>query len=277
MDQSLLDKLKRLRQIISDSGKVAVAYSGGVDSSLLLKTAVDVLGSEVIALYAQSPLQLPGDAESVKELTRQIGSRLFVCVLDPFQWPDFVANPPDRCYRCKKKIYSLFLSELQKENGYILVDGTNSDDLLTDRPGLRAIQELGVQTPLTEANLNKEEIRRLSYHLGLPTWDKPSASCLATRIPTGSEISRQKVEVVGRCEKYLHSLGFFGCRVRLEGDNAKIELVKGDFERFTNSVIREKMITFWADLGIQKVFLDLTGRQDMALVGLNSPSDQGLI
>ena len=260
MERSVLEKFEKLQKIIRDAGKVAVAYSGGVDSSFLLKTVVDVLGADVIAFHAKTPLLPPGESDSAETLARQIGGRFLACTLDPLQWTEFQSNPPDRCYHCKKKIYSLFFSELAKEKGYRLIDGTNSDDLLTDRPGLRAIEELGVYTPLAEAGLTKNEIRQLSYRLKLPTWDKISSSCLATRIPAGSEINSKKIELVRRCEEYLHHLGFMGCRVRLDHGDAKIELQKADIEGFTKGVNRESVTNFFTDLGIGRVFIDLVGR-----------------
>ena len=179
-------------------------------------------------------------------------------------------------YNSKKKIYSLFISKLSKDAGFCLIDGTNADDLLSDRPGLKAIDELGVSTPLARAELNKEEIRHLSYCLKLSTWDRPASSCLATRIPTGSEISRQKVELVDRCENYLHTLGFLGCRVRFESGSVKIELANGDSERFSRSVIRAKVTNFFTEMGIQKIFLDLSERPATSSIASKLPTGKGL-
>lgn len=248
-----------LRKIISDAGRVAVAFSGGVDSSFLLKTAHDVLGDNVIALQACSSLQTHEETGRGKEIADEIGARLRLFAIDPLSRPVFVANPPDRCYHCKKEIYALFKAELAAD-AVQLLDGTNTDDLLDDRPGLRAIREFGVKTPLVEAGLGKSEIRILSKHLNLPTWDQPSSSCLATRIPSGTPITRENLELVARCERFLHSLNFMGCRARLQGDSVKIELARGDAERFVSRPISAKVKLFFDDLGLNKFFLDPSER-----------------
>lgn len=259
LDESLLQKYVHLQEIIREAGHVAVAFSGGVDSSLLLKTALDVLGDKVVAFQARSPLQTQDETDKAMDFAGMIGAQLKVFDIDPFSWSKFTANPPDRCYHCKKKIYTLFKAELPEETTQ-LMDGTNTDDLLDDRPGLKAICELGVKTPLVAANLGKTEIRFLSKHLNLRTWDQPSSSCLATRIPSGRMISRKDLECVAQCERFLHSLNFLGCRVRLEGDSVKIELAQGDTERFTSRPISAKIKLFFDDLGFNDFFLDPSER-----------------
>lgn len=259
LDETLSKKYAHLQEIIRQFERVVVAFSGGVDSSFLLKTAFDVLGHNVIAFQACSSLQTKEETSRGKDIAKHIGAQLKLFTIDPLSWPVFVSNPPDRCYHCKKEIYTLFKSQLT-DDAVQLLDGTNTDDLLDGRPGLRAIHEFAVTMPLVEAGLTKSEIRILSKYLNLPTWDQLSSSCLATRIPFGTPITREILESVSRCESYLHSLNFLGCRVRLQGDSAKIELAEGDIERFVTLPIRENVKNFFCSVGFNKVFLDLSER-----------------
>lgn len=256
---SLSEKHEKLRGILRAKGAVAVAFSGGADSSFLLKTAVDELGENAFAVLVRSCLQFSEDMEHAKAVADGIGCRLIIHDVDPFFWPEFIANPPDRCYHCKKKIYSeiRFLACDEKMH---LLDGTNSDDLLEERPGRRAIRELGVLTPLAEAGFTKAEVRRISRQVGLATWDRPSSSCLATRIPAGTPITSELLDMVVRCERFLLSLGFGGCRVRLDGRYASLELVENDMGRFVGATLRKKTIHFFSQLGIKKIFLNLIER-----------------
>lgn len=259
LDESLSQKYAHLQEIIRQYDPVAIAFSGGVDSSFLLKTAFDTLGENVIAFQACSSLQTLEETKRGEYIANEIGAQLKLFTIDPLSWPVFVSNPPDRCYHCKKEIYTLFKAELADDTVQLL-DGTNTDDLLDDRPGLRAIHEFGIKVPLVEAGLTKSEIRSLSKYLNLPTWDQSSSSCLATRISSGTTITREDLLLVARCESYLHSLNFLGCRVRLQGDSAKVELAEGDVERFVSLPIREDVKSFFNSVGFKKVFLDLSER-----------------
>jgi uncharacterized protein len=258
---AVLSKLERLKEAVSACTTVAVAVSGGVDSTLLFKVAGDVLGRDkVLGLFAGSILQPAAEAENILSLAEGIGGKLEIVQVEPLDWPEFVENPPDRCYQCKKRIYSLFLARMAPYDIPRLLDGTNVDDLSAGRPGQRALAELGVLTPLAAAGLCKADIRSLSRFLDLPNWNRPSASCLATRIPAGRTITRTLLEQVARCEGFLHSLGFSRCRVRLVGDDAHIELAAGDSARFSAARIRESVSERFAAFGINRVLVDLAER-----------------
>ncbi len=260
MSVSLADKKKDLEGIIARETRVAVACSGGVDSTLLLKITYDILGHEnTIAVFADTPLLPPGESEAVKEVVDLIGSQLLTFSLNPFSWPEFTANPLERCYLCKKKIYQTFQDKLSEININVLMDGTNLDDLSDFRPGLKALDELKIKTPLAKAGLTKTEIRQLSKELGLPNWNKHSSSCLATRIATGQHINLEKLDLIRRCEDVLHVFGFTGCRVRKSDDLTIIELLEEDIERFVQGSTRQQVLKKFNDFGIEKVFLSMSG------------------
>ena len=259
---SLADKKKNLEEIIARETRAAVACSGGVDSTLLLKVSHDVLGHEnTIAVFADTPLLPPGEREAVREVADLIGSRLLTVTLDPLAWPEFTANPPERCYLCKKKIYQIFLDKLADLNFNVLMDGTNLDDLSELRPGLKALDELKIKKPLAKSGLTKKEIRQLSKDLNLPNWNKHSSSCLATRIATDQKISQEKVDLIKRCENFLQDFGFMGCRVRISNDSAIIELLAEDIERFSQEAIRQQVWNKFNDFNILNVFLSVASRK----------------
>lgn len=258
-DDLLRQKYETLKGIISGYGKVAIAFSGGVDSSLLLWTAVEVFGDAVTAMQARSPLQTRDEIKRAVDVADTLNASLKVFDLDPFSWPDFTANSPERCYHCKKRIYQLFKTALLSDD-VLLLDGSNMDDLQDVRPGLKAIRELGIKMPLVAAKLNKREIRCLSKYFGLPTWDHPSSSCLATRIPFGITINRTNISLVAQSEDYLHALGFSACRVRLTGNAVTIELAKGGIDRIASYPVRADITRFFTGLGVKKVSLDLAER-----------------
>lgn len=264
MSLSLVDKKKKLYDIVGRETRAAVACSGGVDSTLLLKVVHDVLGHEnTMAVFADTPLLPQGESESINKITGAIGSRLLVVDLNPLDWPEFTTNPRDRCYLCKKKIYKSFLEKLADIKFDVLMDGTNLDDLDEFRPGLKALEELNIKTPLAEAGLTKSEIRQLSRDLGLPNWDKHSSSCLATRIQTDQHITLEKMDLITKCEGVLHDLGFRGCRVRLSGDTATVEVLEKDIEHFVQKQIRWTFVEKCNDYGIKRICLNMEGRKDI--------------
>lgn len=266
IDSSLAVKYEMLLTIIRDLGSVGVAFSGGTDSSFLLKAANTALGRPVSAFFAESTLLAADEKKNAREIAKIIGGKLHIQEADPLFWPEFVANPPDRCYYCKKKIYSLFHARMKSLSIHSLLDGTNTDDLMEDRPGILAARELGVRSPLKEAELSKREIRSLSRKLGLPTWDAVSASCLATRIPTGAKITAEKLNLIEKCEKQLKCFGYFGCRVRLFDSSVRIELCEDELARFITSNDFIEIKAFIESQGIEKVLLDLTVRKCLSLV-----------
>lgn len=262
MGQSVTQKYQLLQEIISRAGSAAVAFSGGVDSSFLLKASVDALGPRVLALHASSALQHEAEKVEARAFMQAMGCDSQIHTLDPLSWSEFSANPPDRCYHCKKKIYTLFFKDVSAQGITYLFDGTNIDDLRQDRPGLKAIEQLHVRMPLVEADLNKQEIRQLSRQLGLETWRKHSASCLATRIPCGATISREKIEKIRQGEVFFKKNGFEACRVRVERDKVYLELKQGDSERLMQKEMKDKVECFFCDQGFKEIFLNLHERAD---------------
>ncbi len=259
MQKPLLKKYEHLRSIVKDGGRVAIAFSGGTDSSLLLSVAADVLGGRAVGIMAGSVLQTAHEVREAVRFAGRLGIQLEQVDLNPLSWPNFSENSRDRCYICKKNMYASFLAAIPAGVG--LMDGTNIDDLSADRPGLRAIRELLVRTPLVEAGLGKFEVRKLSKELGLVTWNLPSSSCLATRISRGSKITLEKLALVEKGERYLVSLGFSGCRTRLVGNGVVISFIKGDFNRLVSDEMRFDIRNFFENLNLPKVFLDLSERQ----------------
>jgi len=258
---TLLGKYETLQKVVASSPG-AVAFSGGADSSLLLKVVVDVFGPGSLAFFADSELQTDADRANAVRTARIIGANLRIVELNPTHWPDFAANSPERCYICKKKVYLLFKGLLPKKD-MALLDGSNLDDLKQDRPGRRAIAELDVKTPLVEAGLSKDDVRRLGEFVGVPSWNRESASCLATRIPTGTMISSDNLRRVARYEKILTDYGLCGARIRLCADDLRsvgLELKKSDMTSIWRTEIKKKLVQDLEKSGIENIWLSLKGR-----------------
>ena len=252
-------KYVRLRASLEDMGRVLVAYSGGVDSTLLLKVAHDVLGRGAAAVTAASVIHPAWETREAKAIARELGVPLTVLRVEPLEDPAFAGNPPERCYFCKQKIFSRFL-EIARSRGIPWVaDGTNAGDVGDFRPGLRALAELGVRSPLKEAGLTKNEIRRLSRSLGLPTADKPALACLASRFPYGTRLDKKGLRQVGRAEDILRRLGFGQVRVRHHGAVARLEVEPRHFDRLMKAAVRNEISRRFKKLGYAYVALDLEG------------------
>ncbi len=240
-----------------DLQSVAVAYSGGVDSSLLLKVAHDCLGNRAVAVTAVSPSLPAGELAEAQEIARTIGARHVLLTSHETEDERYLANSPNRCYFCKREVYAE-LSEFARRAGlHAIVDGTNADDATDHRPGRQAAQEHGVRSPLLEAGLTKAEIRQLARQMGLPNWDKPAAACLSSRIPYGTPITLDMLSQVERAEQALKQLGVRQVRVRHHGQVARIEVDPADFP--TLLAQRESIVRQLEDIGFAYIALDLVG------------------
>ena len=259
-NDNLDGKLLRLKALLAQMESLIVAFSGGVDSTLLLKVAREVLGDKVLAVTAVSQLTPQQERKDAVQMANLIGAAHLQVETDDLADAVFTANPRDKCYHCKKRRFGL-LQKLAGEKGVkVVADGTNSDDFDDYRPGMKAVRELGIRSPLSEAGLCKDEIRRLSRQLGLPTWDKPSAACLASRVPYGYVITAEKLQQIDDGESYLHSLGIFRqVRVRHHGNLARLEVDPQLVDRFMEEGIRNRVTDFFKKLGFQFVALDLEG------------------
>lgn len=259
-NEDLDTKLVRLAAIFTEMKSVLVAFSGGVDSTLLLKVAVDTLGAErVVAFTEDSPLHQEWEMVEAKSLAAQINVRHIVVAADELAMAEFAANPPNRCYLCKRVLYS-DCQTLAAEYGLAqVVDGSTLDDLGDYRPGRQALQELGIRSPLCEAGLGKDEIRAASRAFGLPTWNKQALACLASRFPYGVEITRARLRQVEACETYLRDLGLTTFRVRYHHEVARIEVAESDLARLVSPEVRSPLISFFQKAGFTYVSLDLQG------------------
>jgi uncharacterized protein len=253
-------KEKKLRELLQGYGRVAVGFSGGVDSTLLLRVAVDVLGrANVLALIADTPSLPRKEFAEALRLAASMGAECVVIDPDELSDPAYAANPADRCYFCKKHLFSL-IARVAAEKGFTTVlDGNNADDSGDYRPGRRAALELGVKSPLMEAGLTKAEIRALSARAGLPTADKPAMACLASRIPYGTPVTAEVLGQVERAEDALRAAGFVQCRVRHHGDVARIEVPVAELPRLLAEGLREEVVRAVKAAGYRYVTLDLQG------------------
>lgn len=253
------EKLLQLKDYLKSLGSVAVAFSSGVDSTFLLKVAQEVLGDQVMAVTARScsfPQRELSEAESFAK-AHQI--KHVIVESEELSIDGFSQNPPNRCYLCKTELFTK-IKALAAEKGFAeVVEGSNMDDLGDYRPGLEAIKELGIKSPLRQAGLYKEEIRLLSKELGLPTWEKPSFACLASRFPYGEEITPEKLEMVDRAEQFLLDLGFRQVRVRHHGTLARIEVEEAELERMLQAETRKQVHESLKQVGFTYVTMDLMG------------------
>jgi uncharacterized protein len=260
MDRLIEEKHERLKEIFHSMGRVLVAFSGGVDSTLLLKVAIDTLGDgNVLAVTALSPLYPDRELAGAKRLTQGMGVRHLLIESNELEIEGFPKNPPNRCYYCKKELFRELRNLAQKEESPLIVEGSTLDDEKDHRPGRRAIQELGIRSPLKEAMFTKAEVRELSDALGLTTWDKPSFACLASRFPYGEEITIEKLKMVDEAENFLFGLGFKQVRVRHHVNLARIEIYPEEIERLIDGSLREKVVSHLKKIGYHYITVDLQG------------------
>lgn len=254
-----IEKYDRLKNSLADMGSVAVAFSGGVDSALLLKTAHDVLGDNCVAMTVSSQSFPERERKEAENFCKEEGIQQIMCEADELSIEGFAKNPPNRCYICKKDLFSKMKALAEEKRLAYVVEGSNLDDEGDYRPGLQAVKELGILSPLREVGLNKAEIRAISEALGLPTFNKPSFACLASRFVYGETITAEKLHMVDAAEQLLFSLGFRQARVRIHDNLARIELLPEDFSIAMQETNRSRIATKLRDLGFRYVTLDLSG------------------
>jgi uncharacterized protein len=259
-DSVALKKLNTLKNALAEFENVLVAFSGGVDSAFLLKAALDTLGKKnVVAVTARSVIHPVRETEQAVLLAKEIGAPHIMIETDELSIPEFVRNPQNRCYICKKALFWKMRNQADILGIRTIIEGSNADDLSDFRPGIRALHELGIKSPLLEAGLTKNEIRKLSREMGLATWEKQSFACLATRFPYGDIITREKLMMIDRCENYLLKLGFKQVRVRCHGDMARIELGRDEICRLFSGGLADRVDSECRAAGFACCTVDLKG------------------
>ena len=256
------EKYRSLCDNLRAFGKLAAAFSGGVDSTLLLRAAADALGAENVLAVNAVAVNFPAwESDEAAGYCRALGVRRVTVQFHPLEVPGFRDNPPERCYLCKRALFAALIRAAGEQGFQTLAEGSNLDDLSDFRPGLTAIAELGVRSPLRDAGLSKQDVRDLSHALGLPTWRKPSNACLATRFPYGEQITEEKLRTVDRAEEFLRARGFSQVRVRVHGSVARIEVPPQEIEKFLDEGVRLRVTEACRRFGFTHVSLDLTGYQ----------------
>ncbi|MDR2156670.1 MAG: ATP-dependent sacrificial sulfur transferase LarE [Clostridiales Family XIII bacterium] len=256
------EKYKKLREILSGCGSLAVAFSGGVDSTFLLQTAHSVLGDRVIAVTARSCSFPERELREASVFCAERGIRHFITDSEELEIEGFSQNPPNRCYLCKSELFAKISDVAKCQNIVCIAEGSNTDDEGDYRPGLQAVRERGVKSPLREAGLSKQDIRALSKKQGLRTWNKQSFACLSSRFPYGEIISGKKLGMVDRAEQLLLDLGFTQVRVRIhgkDGEQARIELLPGEFPKLMEEATRQTVCARFSEIGFTYISLDLKG------------------
>lgn len=264
MDPALEAKKQKLLDLLREMGGCVIGFSGGVDSTFLFAVAARVLGERALAVTATSETYPERELREANELAARIGGRHKVIVSEELDIPGFAQNPTDRCYHCKRELFTKLRQVAVEEGLPHVADGSNVDDRGDYRPGRRALRELEVRSPLEEAGLDKEDIRELSKAMELPTWNKPSFACLSSRFPYGVTITREKLSVVGRAEEALRDLGLRTVRVRHHGDVARLELGPEEFARVVDG-LREEVVSKVKEAGYTYVALDLQGYRTGAM------------
>jgi uncharacterized protein len=254
----LEEKISLLKRQLSEYKKILIAFSGGVDSSLLLKVSTDVLGSKnIIAATADSPTYTNEELKEAKKLTKSLRVKHIIFKTKEFNDENFINNPPLRCYYCKKELFGKLEAIREKYNCDMIIDGANYDDRNDHRPGTKAENEFKIQTPLKDAFFTKQDIREYSRQLKLKTHDAPSMACLASRIPYGEKITRQKIKMIDAGEKFLKALGIRVLRLRSTSDTARIEVNPEDFNKILNN--KNSIIKKLKKIGYKYITLDLEG------------------
>jgi uncharacterized protein len=260
LSEELLAKRNRLLEILRGLGSAAVAFSGGIDSTVVAKAAYLALGDRAVAVTADSPSVPRAEIAEARRLAEQIGIRHRIIATEEFDDPDYVRNDGSRCYYCKSELYSRIETLLPELGVQVICSGANLDDQGDYRPGLKAAAEHAVRHPLQEAGFTKADVRTLARAWGLPTWDKPASPCLSSRLAPGVEVSRERTARVEAAEEYLRALGYRECRVRLhEGELARIEVPATELARLADPTVREDLARRFRELGFRFITLDLEG------------------